>query len=239
MSAIAEAIQRAHRFNESGDYRAALGELDAAVEMDPINADALAAKAWALENLGTECLPAARSAYAAVLALRRDDLWARLGLANVLRRLGDVDEAARMFREIEEAGRDRMIAEPELLELVGWCQYRLGRHARAIQTFEAALVNDEHWISVRFDLALAQLTAGLRERAEASYADGIARARGRTDRGGLMHVALDDLREAMAERPEFASSPDVHRLYDMLVRELDPSTGRNHPLHDSRPGSPG
>ena len=215
------ALDRARGLSDEGNYVEALHELDNLLDVDAANAEALAAKGWALENLGPEHLPDARHAYASAQALQPEDLRARAGLANVVRRLGDHAEAVRMFERIDAAAEARMSAEPDLIELVGWCRYRLGRYEDAASVFEAALAVDEDWVSVRFDLALTLLCLGRHDEASVSYTDGLARARGRRDRRSLVHVALDDLREAIAERPPMADSQAVQRIREALTSEID------------------
>ncbi len=221
VSGARRALERARGLSDEANYVDALREIENALDVDATNFEALAAKGWALENMGPERLPDARHAYASAQALQPEDLQARAGLANVVRRLGDHAEAARMFEQIEAAAEARMSAEPDLIELVGWCRYRLGRYGDAASIFEAALSIDEDWVSVRFDLALTLLCLGRVEEATVSYADCLARARKRRDRRSLIHVALDDLREAIAERPPLAASQAVQRLLEALTSEID------------------
>ena len=96
------------------------------------NAAVHTARGWALENLGPERLGDARAAYEQALALNDGAMWAKEGLANVMRRMGHTDEADRLCVEVIEEGRRRYHDEEDLWELVGWCELRLGRYDDAV-----------------------------------------------------------------------------------------------------------
>src|SRR3954470_36119 len=85
---VAEGLGRAESLSEAGEYAAALQELDAVLLDGGASAEVHTARGWALENLGPERLPEARSAYECALRMDPGALWAKEGLANVLRRMG-------------------------------------------------------------------------------------------------------------------------------------------------------
>ncbi len=97
-------LELGRRLNDIGEFAAASEELDQAIRLDPTNADAHAVKGWALENLGRDHLADAKGAYERALELEPNDLWAREGLANVLRRLGDTEEAATTVKSQRRRG---------------------------------------------------------------------------------------------------------------------------------------
>jgi tetratricopeptide (TPR) repeat protein len=219
---VAKGLGRAEALSDAGEYATALEELDVALDADPHNAAVSTARGWALENLGPERLPEACSAYEQALALDPSAMWAKEGLSNVLRRMGDVREADRLCEEVVEEGRRRYGEEEDLWELVGWCELRLGRYEDAVTTLREALRRDGRWIAVRFDLALALLCAGERSRAFLEYSRGVHQAvNGGVDRlRGCLRVALDDLEESLAERPALATTREAIAARDLLRSTL-------------------
>ena len=219
---VAEGLGRAEALSEAGEYAAALDELEDAVRQEPSNAALHTARGWALENLGPERLPQARAAYEAALELDPSAMWAKEGLSNVLRRMGNRREADRLSLEVIEEGRERYEREEDLWELVGWCELRLGRYDDAVTTLGEALRRDGRWIAVRFDLALALLCAGDRSRSFLEYSRGVHQAvNGGVERlRGCLRVALDDLEESLAERPALASTREAIAARDLLRSTL-------------------
>lgn len=208
---IAEGLERADQLSEAGRYADALEELDRARAENPSRAAIHTARGWTLENLGQERLPEARTAYEEALHLDPSALWAKEGLSNVVRRLGYTDEANRLAREVVEEGTPRCENEPDLRELVGWCQLRLGYYDEAVATLREALNLDGRWTAVRFDLALALLCSGDRVHAALEYQRGVHQAEnwGLERLRGYVRVALDDLEEALAERPDLAGTREA------------------------------
>jgi len=215
---VAEGLGRAEALAEAGEYAAALQELDAVLLDGPASADIHTARGWALENLGPERLPDARGAYEDALRMDPHALWAKEGLANVLRRMGLTRDADRLCEEVITEGLARADRELDVLELVGWCQLRLGRADDAVETLSDALQRDGRWIAVRFDLALALLCAGERSRAFLEYSRGVHQAvNGGVERlRGVVRVAIDDLDESLAERPALASTREAIAARDLL-----------------------
>src|SRR5262245_291539 len=184
---VAAGLGRVEALSDAGQYAAALQELDRLLESHPTSAAVYTARGWALENLGPERLPEARTAYEDALSIDRSAMWAKEGLANVLRRLGHDQDADRLCEEVIREGRQRYEVEDDLWELVGWSELRLGRYQEAVATLSEALRRDGRWIAVRFDLALALLCAAERSRAILEYSralhqaleGGVRRLRGR------------------------------------------------------------
>jgi tetratricopeptide (TPR) repeat protein len=219
---VAEGLGNAEVLSEAGDYAGALRELDSVLALQPRNPAVHTARGWALENLGPERLAEARAAYERALRLNPGAMWAKEGLANVLRRIGRVEQADRLCREVIEEGRRRYHEEEDLWELVGWCELRLGRYKDAVRTLREALRRDGRWIAVRFDLALALLCAGDRVRAFLEYSRGVHQAvNGGVERlRGVVQVAIDDLEECLAERPALASKREAIAARDLLRSTL-------------------
>jgi tetratricopeptide (TPR) repeat protein len=219
---VAEGLGRAEELSDAGDYEAALAELDDQLEASPFDSAVHTARGWALENLGASELPNARQAYLRALDLDPGALWAKEGLSNVYRRLGAFDEADKLAREVIEEGTPRSDAEIDLLELIGWCQLRLGEYDDAVKTLRRALELDGRWTAVRFDLALALMFVGDRSRAFLEYQRGIHQAvNGGVERlRGVVRMGLDDLEECLAERPALASTREAIASRDLLRTTL-------------------
>ena len=116
---VAEGLGLVEELSEAGRYEAALEELDQQVMEHPLEPAVHTARGWALENLGSAGLPRARDAYSRALELDPTALWAKEGLSNVYRRMGDVEEANRLAREVIDEGTPRSDEEIDLRELVG------------------------------------------------------------------------------------------------------------------------
>jgi tetratricopeptide (TPR) repeat protein len=189
---VAEGLGRAEALAEAGEYAAALEELDGVLSAGSATAEIHTARGWALENLGPERLADARAAYEQALALNEGAMWAKEGLANVMRRMGHADEADRLCVEVIEEGRRRYHDEEDL------------------------------WIAVRFDLALALLCSGDRVRAFLEYTRGVHQAvNGGVERlRGVVRVAIDDLDECLSERPALATTREAIAVRDLLVSTL-------------------
>ena len=219
---VAEGLGRAEALSDAGEYAAALRELDEALSTGRAGAAVHTARGWALENLGRERLTDARAAYEGALRLDPGAMWAKEGLSNVMRRMGLAEDADRLCREVIGEGLTRSDAELDLLELVGWCQLRLGRYDEAVATLREALARDGRWIAVRFDLALAMLFAGERSRAFLEYSRGVHQAvnGGVARLRGVVRVALDDLEETLSERPAIATTGEAIAARDLLRSTL-------------------
>ena len=219
---VAEGLGRAEALSDAGEYAAALDELDGALAAEPTNAAVHTARGWALENLGSVRLVEAKDAYEQALHLDGRALWAKEGLSNVLRRIGDTEAADGLCEQVVREGIERYDTEEDLWELVGWCQLRLARYEDAVATLREALNRDGRWIAVRFDLALALLFAGERSRAFLEYSRGVHQAvNGGVERlRGVVRVALDDLEETIAERPAIASTREAIAARDLLRSTL-------------------
>jgi tetratricopeptide (TPR) repeat protein len=219
---VAQGLGRVEELSDAGQYEAALDELDRQLAEHPNEPAVHTARGWALENLGTGGLVDARDAYARALELDPAALWAKEGLSNVFRRMGDIDEANRLAKQVIEEGAPRAEKEIDLLELIGWCQLRLGLYPEAVATLRRALELDGRWTAVRFDLALALMCEGDRGRAFLEYQRGIHQAvNGGVERlRGVVRMGLDDLEECLAERPALAGTREAIAARDLLRSTL-------------------
>lgn len=222
---LGDPLERASALCDAGDYIAGLEEVDLLLAREPGHARAHVTRAWALENLGPERLVDARDAY--LEAVRQDpaELWAKEGLANVLRRLDRRNEADDLCLEIVDEARSRPERDADKLELLGWCEYRLGRLDEAVDAFGAALALDADLIAVRLDLALTLLAAGRREEALAEYGQAAQRAARVGETRGLVAVALDDLDQTLSERPDLRETAEALAARGLLLRSLEAPRG--------------
>jgi tetratricopeptide (TPR) repeat protein len=223
---VAQGLGRAEELSDAGQYEAALEELDRELARNPAGASVHTARGWALENMGPDRLADAHQAYTKALELDPGALWAKEGLSNVSRRLGRAQEADRLASEVIEEGTSRADDEIDLLELVGWCQLRLGRYREAVETLRRALELDGRWTAVRFDLALALLCAGDRARSLLEYQRGIHQAvNGGVERlRGVVRMGLDDLEECLSERPALRATREAIAARDLLRSTLRAAT---------------
>lgn len=224
---IAQVATRALELSEAGAHREALALLDRALKIRGDDPQLHAARGWALENLEPDCMPEARLAYETAIALDPNQIWARAGLAEVLGRQGEGQASIRIHQEVVEQAATRAVSEHDLLELLGWCQYRLGRLDEAVDTFRRALALDEAWVSVRFDLGLALLVRGDPGGATREYQAGLDHLAQRDEgwRLGPVLVALDDLDEALKRVQSVHASFAAGEIRRQLERAADDQRG--------------
>jgi tetratricopeptide (TPR) repeat protein len=217
-------LDRASALSDSGDHLAALALVDRVIALEPDRAAAHVARAWALESLGVEHLTEARNAYAEAVRLDPDALWAKEGLASVLRRLGRSAEADALAAEVVARALALPERDTEVLELQGWCEYELGRLADAERTFRSALDADPDLVAVRFDLGLVLLCAGRAEDALAAYDLGLTDARRLGGSAGLVRTAREDLDDALARREALRAEPGASAARERLRTFDDPAS---------------
>lgn len=231
-----DALERVWSLADAGDHGAALAEADRLIATRPDLSEAHTARGWALENLGPGRLPEAREAYLEALRLGPDDLWAKEGLSTVLRRLDRPAEADALCAEVVEAAR-RRDASADVLEVRGWCEYRLGRLEDAEAALREALTLEPTSVSVRLDLGLVLLCEGRTEEALAAYASGADEARRSGRMAGVVAVALDDLDEALAERETLRRDPAAERARGLLRGVAGTGAGPSSPWNALPMGS--
>jgi tetratricopeptide (TPR) repeat protein len=216
---IAGIVDDANRLCEAGEAAAAVCLLDGALAVAGFDPRLHTARGWALENLEVPDWGAARDAYERALLLDAGQLWARGGLAEILRRQGDPEASQRLYRQVADEAAIRVATEPDLAELLGWSLYRTARTDEAITTFRSALAADGGWVSVRLDLGLALLIRGDVPAAAREYDAAFDQVRRHQPaRIGALGVALEDLDELLARRRELAVLPAAAAVRDRLRR---------------------
>lgn len=214
---------------EIGDYQAAVKVLDQAIELVPDDSYTFTTKGWALENLGPDRAAEAVQAYQSALALDLpfpSDLWARKGLANAMRLQGDRQGAVAEYKSvIAEVEKQDVEIDVNLLPLVGWCHFQLALYDdpadhldEAIDYFMETIALNSEMVSTQFDLALTLMCTRRRQRALREYVSSIERARQKQvlRRRGLLHVAIDDLEEAIAAVPAMKQAPEPRQALRLL-----------------------
>lgn len=190
-------LERARTLNEAARYEDAAEITMGVLRDNPDAFDALALLAWSLENSGGTDLPGARDAYETALRRAPDSVEMKVGLANVLYRLGESDRSMALYDEVAAAVSTSSESDVALLELGGWSLIRLGRFHEAASALRRALVVGEQRASVRLDLGLALLCAGDEAGGIGAYDDALRSLAGSGERArGLLHVALEDLEGA-------------------------------------------
>jgi tetratricopeptide (TPR) repeat protein len=217
-----ELTRRAWELTDLADYAGAVETTSEAIELDPNCALAYTVRGWALEGLGEEHLDAARSAYERALRLDSTAPWPRTGIADLLRRTGNREEAERLYRTVADDDMEPSEARPRSLEFRGWSLYRLGRLDEAIAAFHTSLAQAPGRFSVLFYLALALLVDGRSDEATEAYAAAIetVRAADLRRRPAPLSVASEDLDDAISSRPDLAALPATGAIRDRLRREL-------------------
>ena len=220
-SAISRVLQQATDLADAGRSTEAIDVLARAIERHGDVAELHTAQGWALENTSPPRWSEALAAYRIALAADPTQLWARLGQATALERLGDAEAAAAAYADAITLAIARAETEPEFLELLGWCEYRLGRLDDAVATFGRALALNPAWTAVRLDLGLVSLLRGDVD-ATAHFdaaLDGLAGCDPQR-RVGALRVALDDLDEAVAATAALAFDNRTSNVRARLASEL-------------------
>jgi tetratricopeptide (TPR) repeat protein len=228
--AASDLTERAWELTDIAEYAAAVETTAGAIALDPNCALAYTIRGWALEGLGGEHLDEARSAYEMALALDATAPWPLTGVADLLRRTGNRDEAERLYRAVADELIDASDGRPRSLEFRGWSLYRLGRLDEAIDAFHASLTQAPERFSVLFDLALSLLANGSVDEAVETYDVAIeaVRAADVRRRRAPLSVAAEDLEDAISSRPDLADIPVTAAIRERLHRaltELGPGDG--------------
>ncbi|WP_329619439.1 tetratricopeptide repeat protein [Streptomyces sp. NBC_01255] len=200
----------------------AVEAFDAALELEPGNGWPWMLRGWALEMLGRR-EDARRSFRHAVDG--EADAWAPIGLADLQLQDGEFDEARRGFEQVLRTLLPGV--DGSQLSQIGWCHLRLDACEQAAREFGEALLLEEPFSPVQFDLALALLGMEPAERAVEAYAEAVVALRGVTHPGRrrfLLHVAEHDL-DVVQAQPSFRKvDPGVVDLIRWMLRRDGPAT---------------
>jgi tetratricopeptide (TPR) repeat protein len=218
-SGAAALVREANAFIDLAEFDAAAATAGRAVSLDPGTVAGHVVMGWALENLERD--QEARTAYEAALAIDPDSIGALEGLGNVLHRMGSHEQATASFSAVVEVAPSLVDPDGETLELIGWCQFRLGLHDEAVHTFRTSLTLEPERVAARFDLALTLLCSGQPERGLGEFERALGNLEGREAgrRRSTLSVALFDLREALAER-DLATVPEADTALELVETAL-------------------
>ncbi|MDR3633074.1 MAG: tetratricopeptide repeat protein [Isosphaeraceae bacterium] len=180
----------------------------------------LGLRGWANETLGERCAEKASAAYSEALKNEPENPIWKIGLANTTYLVDcalDQPQSSASYRELtQQIEADDNDA--DLLSQLGWCYFRLGDLKRAEELLCKALEIDDELISTRFDYGLALLCAGDSDAACREY----ERSQGFLDspevvrRRDLIHVALEDLRQAVRHRVILADHRGLSKILAVL-----------------------
>jgi Flp pilus assembly protein TadD len=182
--------------SDIGEFAKAAELLEQATGKAPEEAWLFFNLGWALQHRDEFAAERARRAYETSVSLEPSNSWYRKGLAESLFLAGDKETASKAF---EDLIRDMTFVSaqggPDILYLLGWCQYRQARYDEAMRLFQLALSRDYDLVGTNFDLALATLCSGRVELAMREYENSLNRCSSAhvLRQRGLLYVALFDL----------------------------------------------
>jgi len=191
-----------------GRFDEAIAEVRKAIEMNPKNADAYKLLGLCLESKGAS--EEALECYERALDDQSPDGDLRLQLADLLDKLGRYEESlqhALRARDIFEAAQDRGGMARAYWD-VGWAYCRLEQWQQSIDASKRAVELWPDLYQARFNLALALLHDGRQEESIREYLRG---AEGLTA-SEIQYWAIDDLEEALEQRPDSASINEAFKL---------------------------
>ncbi|NUK01526.1 tetratricopeptide repeat protein [Streptomyces lunaelactis] len=198
----------------------AVGAFDAALDLEPSPGWPWMLRGWTLELL--ERREDARRSFQHAVD-READTWGLIGLADLQLQDGDAEEARRRFEDVLQLLPGINAAE---LSQKGWCHLRLDLCEKAAREFGRALLLEEPFSPVQFDLALALLGMEPVERAIDAYAEAVVAVRGVAHAGRrrfLLHVAEHDL-EVVRAQPSFQKvNPDYLDVIRWMLERDGPA----------------
>ena len=207
---------------EIAEYEAAARVLERATQLNPHDIMSLSLKGWALQFLGPQKLQEAKQTCEDALELDPRNTWILRDLADILRKLGEREEADVKYFSIIKQAEELVEMDVDTLSLIGWCHYCLGHHEEAVRLFIEALAINPYNVSIQFDFALTLMcsggyTLGLRE-----YEKGLEwiKRRGTTKRRELLYVALDDLKDAVRHF-RLKETKEVQKVKELLKNAFD------------------
>jgi tetratricopeptide (TPR) repeat protein len=207
---------------EMGSYADSIALYRRALAADPSDEAHLDGLGWALQYTEPALLDEAQDVFVRALALKPEDLWLRESLANVLHLRGETDRAAEIYGKLLDQAQGLRSERPDLLELAGWCAFRLGSFTPAARAYLEVLSTTTAATSRDFDLALVlYCDPGSRHGVE-SYltAEKSLQHRHELGRRGVLRVALADFRQAVHDHPALADLPTTAQIEDLLTRAL-------------------
>jgi tetratricopeptide (TPR) repeat protein len=238
--------------NDTGRFRQAAGILERLYRQGQGPDSVFQLLGFALENVAVGALTGgsagltedarrqlvrARQVYQEGLDRSEENFYLQRGRADMVSLLDGPQAAHAAYSELVTAVEETPSYNRELIGLLGWCYFRLGRHDEAISTYVSALSAEAGRGAeyLRFDLALATLAADQAGHVRSDY----QQARDLCDdvpvprRQGLFQVARNDLVATIVaggfRNPSIAGV--IVADFDQALRDLEQ-------LDTSRPGDP-
>jgi tetratricopeptide (TPR) repeat protein len=187
-------------------------------------------RGWALETLGEDRADETLEAYYQASANDPGNLIWKVGQANAIYlkdRNPDVREAADRYRkmidEIKSGPSAEDAEDAETLSQLAWCHYRLKEYLEALGYYRRALELDDEMIPTRFDLGLALLCEGNDAAASGEYRRGLGLIEDRdvVRRRDLIHIAIEDLRQASRHGIIQPDDPSLRDILKMMKQGFD------------------
>jgi tetratricopeptide (TPR) repeat protein len=187
-------------------FDVALEAMNTALKMKPRSPNTWGVIAWCHQHLGNQ--DEALDAFQKAFDYSEQHAYYEKGLANALYQMGRGDQSVAHFESVlkklkygtsSDSGGEYVVRDSNVLALLGWCNYRLGRFDEAIRLFQNALASGSHEHRfLLFDLTLTLLASGreslatraLHAACDAADAEELERRR------GLYFIALFDLIDA-------------------------------------------
>lgn len=221
--------QLAGLLNEIGEFRQAAHFAREGTQLSPADTGLWSALGWAQQYCDPPDLPMAEAAFRRVLdrgPADGPDPWVLSGIADV-HYLHNDPRAEREYRQALEIADRQRPQRPDMVSVIGWCQFRLGDLRSAAQAFLERSSAEDSEGSDAFDLALVMLCDGRHGRAAGAYRDAIARvgARHALRRRGYLLVARTDLRQTRPHYPELrglAIADEIEAALNSALAGLPP-----------------
>ena len=131
-------------------------------------------------------------------------------------------EAAQLYRQILEETQSLRSERPDLLQIVGWCAFRLGLFTTAARALLEVLSTTKETTGSDFDLALVLFCDPDSRHGVESYHKAVQSLQGRHLQGrrGVLHVALADFHQALVDHPELRDLKSADALEELLMGAL-------------------
>jgi tetratricopeptide (TPR) repeat protein len=207
---------------------------------------------FALENMAVSALPAvqpelnndirnllvrAKKTYEERLEHSNNNFFLRRGRANMIWLLEGSSAARVAYRELVEELEGEHTYNRELIGLLAWCYFRLGRNDEAISAYISTISAETNVSAdyLRFDLALATLAAKQTDHVRSEYqlARELCEPISVPRRRGLFKVARNDLVATLIGGGFGDTSIPIQ-----IVADLDQALQDLKPLDKSRPRDP-
>jgi tetratricopeptide (TPR) repeat protein len=149
----------------------------------------------------------------------------RKSIANVMHLRGQTQAAAKLYREVLKEAESRRTERSDMLQLLGWCAFRLGDFTAASRALSEALSAEDIPGANHFDLALVLFCDGQARRGFSLYNSTVELLEERHPqlRRGFLTVALGDFRQALRDHKHLrniSEAETIARLLETALQQL-------------------